>query len=260
VTIQFRTILVAVATAAALAAGPALAGGPGHGGGGCGGCGGGHQPQPPHHGGGNFNYNVNVNAQASAHASASAAAYSAINARGWSGHDIQRGHAGGGTFYGGGGYAEGGYGGWIPTPVPVQFYGPAPVSAPFGYAAYGFGRAYHRGPYYIPTPPPIYVDRREARRFEDSSYRYEESAAYEERWSGGSEYHQGGWASPPPPCDCGPAPESYREPYREPGPAPYQPPYPSPTEIPYTPAPPTGDYYGDFPEHIPYAQEPGERG
>ena len=255
-TIQSKSILLAVATATLLAAAPALAGGPGHGGGGCGGGCGGHQPQPPRHGGGNFNYNVNVNAQASAHAQASAASYSAINARGWSGHGegqggYMGGYVGGGTFYGGGGYAEGGYGGgWIPAPVPVQFYGPAPVSAPFGYAVYGFGRAYNRGPYYIPAPPPAYVDHREERRFEDSSYRYEESAAYEERWSGGSAYHEGDWAVPPP-CDCRPAPEPYPEPYR--------PAYPSPTEVPYSPAPQPG-YYGDFPEHIPYAQEPGERG
>ena len=160
-----QSMITAASAALLLSAAPALAGGPGghggygggHGGmpGGCGGgCGGGG-----HYGGGNYNanHNVNVNvngggsaysnAYANSGAYAGATAYSAINARSYSGSSsFQRGYVGGGTTYvGSGGYSDGyyggGYGGGYVTSAPVLV-GRPPVSAPVGYPVYGFGRDY----------------------------------------------------------------------------------------------------------------------
>lgn len=179
-----QSMLAAGAAVLLLTAAPALAGGPsGHGGrpgGGCGSCGG-------HPGGGYPGRNVNVNVNANASAYASSRAYSAVNARAYSSRSsFERGYVGGGTTYvGGGGYVEeGGYwGGYAGEARAISFAGPAPVSAPMGYAVYGFGRDYIGWRPYYPQPrPPVDCGCRHDRY--EGGYRaqgYEDGYAYAQR-------------------------------------------------------------------------------
>ena len=96
------------------------------------------------------------------------------------------------TYVGGGGYADGGYsGGYIPGP-PVNFVGPAPVSAPVGYPTYGFGRDYIGWRPYQPQRP-VDCDCRPAPRPAHREDRYE--GRYQERYEHYEQrgYEQGGY-------------------------------------------------------------------
>ncbi len=166
---------------------PAVAGDRQHGGGHgqpptCGGGCGGHRPH-----GGSTNVNVNVNARASAHAEADARSH--LNARAYA-SDIGRVRGGGGVIYSGGGYADSSVmessGHYI---APIEHLGPAPVSAPFGYAARGFGRTYigwqrYQGHCDCAPPPREYYDREDRYEYEERYYETREERSYEERYEG----------------------------------------------------------------------------
>jgi hypothetical protein len=244
--------------AAPLAADPAQAGDRGHGGCG-GGCGGGghHPPQPPHGGGhdggghhGGWNTNINVNVNAAARASAYA------GARGYSTGTFERRGGYGGTLIGAGGgfsYGDYGYGYGYPGPIYAETRGPAPVSRPFGYRVWGFGRDYrttdacYRGCPPPPPPPPPPCS-------PCGGYGYggSEHGGYSEHGSfrGGSSYSSYESTSE----------ATYIQPesvYVYPDAGGAQPYIPD-----YVPAHNDQGYYGDLPPEgaLPYRQEPGERG
>lgn len=304
---------ILIALLALAAASPAFAGdrggghgggghGGGHGGGGgCGGgCGGGgyNPPSPPSHGGGGGHHggNTNINVNVNAAARASASAYAGAGARAYSTGTFEGRGVYGGTLIGaGGGFSYGdygpsgyGYGG----PIYAETRGPAPVSRPFGYRVWGFGRDYRTTDscYRGCTPPPS-CDCRSGHDHHSGGYGHQGGYSggyqqgggygYDRGYQGGGYGYQGGYSSGA--VRGGSSYSSYEssseaiyvqpeavyiqqdqggyqggyqgQPYSGQGPQSYIPDY--------APARNDQGYYGDLPPpgaHIPYRQEPGERG
>ena len=150
-----KRVLILALGAILATAGTATAGDRGGYGGGQGGCGGGCSGG--HHGGyggsRNVNVNVNITANSNAYSSSYSRAYSGslINARGYSGYSGNAGYGdrryvgGGTTYYGSGGYVDGGgytggyTGDYGAVSSNVVLAGP---SMPMGYPVWGFGRNY----------------------------------------------------------------------------------------------------------------------